>query len=101
MVIEWLKFRVSEQSRAKFLDLDAKIWTSALVKYHGFMNKEVLFNPQKNDEVVLVIRWQSRQDWSAVPADILQQTETAFAAAMGDDRYQMLEALEYRLYSAS
>jgi uncharacterized protein (TIGR03792 family) len=97
MVIEWLKFRVAERSKAKFLEKDAEIWTSALIKYHGFMNKEVWFNPSKNDEIVFIIRWQSREDWAAVPADVLQQTEAAFSLAMGNDEYQMLEALEYRI----
>ncbi len=97
MVIEWLKFRVAERSRAKFLEKDAEIWTSALIKYHGFMNKEVWLNPSKNDEIVFIIRWQSREDWAAVPADVLQQTEAAFSLAMGDDKYEMLEASEYRI----
>jgi uncharacterized protein (TIGR03792 family) len=97
MVIEWLKFRVAEKSRAKFLEKDAEIWTSALIKYHGFKNKEVWLNPNKKDEIILVIHWQSREDWSAVPADVLQQTENAFSLAMGEDKYQMLEALEYRI----
>jgi uncharacterized protein (TIGR03792 family) len=97
MVIEWLKFRVPERSRAKFLEKDSEIWSSTLIRYHGFINKEVWLNPHQPDEIVLIIRWQSREDWSSVPADVLQQTEKDFSRAMGQDKYQMIETLEYRV----
>ena len=61
MVIEVLKFKVSPQLREKYIQKDAEIWTAALAKYPGFISKEVWINPNDSTEVVLIIRWETRE----------------------------------------
>ena len=97
MVIEWLKFRVSHQLREKFILKDAEIWTSMLASYPGFLGKEVWINPESPEEIVFVIRWETRQQWKSIPQAALDKTEQQFAQQMGKDEYQMIETFEYQV----
>jgi uncharacterized protein (TIGR03792 family) len=96
MVIEWLKFTVAPELREQFVQKDAEIWTTVLASYPGFLNKEVWISPDRLQEVVAVIRWETLEQWQAIPVDVLEQTEAQFAAAMGDT-YKMLEADKFQV----
>lgn len=97
MVIEWLKFRVAPEAREKFIQQDEAIWTATLSKQPGFISKEVWLAPDKANEVIFIIRWQSRQQWKAIPMDVLTATERQFARAMGRTNYKMLESKEFQI----
>ncbi len=97
MVIEWLRFQVDPDLRDRFIQVDDAIWTSALATNAGFLGKEVWLSPTQSDEVVLVIRWRSREDWKAVPAKILEETEKSFAQALGKGSYMLVETKEYQV----
>jgi uncharacterized protein (TIGR03792 family) len=97
MVIEWLKFWVEPQAREKFIELDSQIWTQALAQYPGHLGKEVWISPQADDEVELIVKWQTREQWAAVPQDVLKATEEKFKAAMGSDRYELIEVREHHV----
>ncbi len=97
MVIEWLVFKVASEAREKFIEKDQEIWSPLLAKHPGFLGKEIWLDPEKSDRLTLVIRWQTRQQWKAVPIDILEATEQKFAQAMGTDSYEMIEASEYQV----
>ncbi len=93
--VEWLKFRVPPQEQAFFLQKDDEIWTPVLASSPGFVGKEAWQHPYHADEVILVIRWTSRDDWKAIPEDLLDQTTQRFNEAVGAD-YPLLEATEFR-----
>ena len=97
MVIEWLRYEVEPQAREKFVELDHQIWTLALAEQSGFLGKEVWITPDVEDEVSLIIKWESREHWSAVPADVVEKTDAEFKQAMGDSRYRMLKGGEYHV----
>ncbi|MGF1482194.1 MAG: TIGR03792 family protein [Cyanophyceae cyanobacterium] len=97
MVIEWLKFKVNPTAREKFIREDARIWTPVLASYDGFLGKEVWIEPQIQENVNLVIRWQTRQQWKSIPQTVLDTTEQKFAQAMEENQYQMVESLEYQV----
>jgi uncharacterized protein (TIGR03792 family) len=97
MAIEWLKFAVSPESREKFIETDDRIWTSKLASYPGFLGKEVWLNPARENEVIMVIHWESREQWKSIPVKDLIETEREFNLQMGGDSYKMLESLEYQV----
>jgi uncharacterized protein (TIGR03792 family) len=101
MEIEWLKFRVLPELREQFVQQDEEIWTATLSQYPGFLSKEVWINPEDLAELILVIRWESLAAWKAVPADILQQSDQAFAHAMGIETYDMTETGHYQIRKVS
>jgi uncharacterized protein (TIGR03792 family) len=96
MVIEWLKFNVLPEFRETFVQKDAEIWTATLAQYPGFLSKEVWISPDDLSEAIVVIRWQSLEQWQAVPAEVLEQTEATFRSAMGDT-YTMTETGKYQV----
>lgn len=97
MVIEWLKFQVSETLRETFIQKDEEIWTVALAKYPGFMGKEVWITSDKPNEVVFVIQWESMNAWKSVPAETLEATEKAFSQQVGEGTYKIVESNAYQL----
>lgn len=97
MVIEWLGFRVEPELREKFIAEDEKIWTPVLAASPGFLGKETWIEPGMSDRVYFVIRWQTREQWKAVPVKLLEETEAKFMSAMGQGNYEMLESKEYQI----
>jgi uncharacterized protein (TIGR03792 family) len=97
MVIEWLEFKVTPASREKFIQKDAEVWTPVLARYTGFLGKEIWINPLAPERVILVIRWQTKDDWQSVPQTVLEETEKKFAQQMGKDEYKMITATEYQV----
>jgi uncharacterized protein (TIGR03792 family) len=97
MVIEWLKFQVSEELREKFIQTDEAIWTAALAKHPGYLGKQVWINPKKPDQVVMIIHWETLEAWKSFPADIAEATEKRFAEQMGAETYKLLAGEEYQV----
>lgn len=97
MIIEWLKFRVSVESRDIFIQLDNQVWTSVLSQFPGFLGKEVWISPHTPDEITVMIRWETREQWKAIPCTILEETEQKFAQKMDNHPYKMIEAKEYQV----
>jgi uncharacterized protein (TIGR03792 family) len=83
MIIEQLTFRVPAALRPRYLALDAEIWTATLAAQPGYLGKEVWVEADDPDTLHLIIRWQARAQWHAVPADLLAATERRFAEALG------------------
>jgi uncharacterized protein (TIGR03792 family) len=96
VVIELLKVKIPPELREKCIQKDAEIWTTALAKYPGFLGKEVWINPNDPTEVVLIIRWQTREHWHAIPKADLQAIALKFDAAMGKS-YRIVESAEYQV----
>lgn len=96
MVIEWLKLRVSPELRDQFIQKDADIWTSMLASYPGFLSKEVWINPDVPTEIVLIIRWATREQWQSIPSEQLAQTEQQFAQEFGE-LAEIIESSEYQV----
>ena len=93
MVIEWLRVAVPIENQARYLAADRAIWTQALEGQPGFLGKEVWVRADDPTGVNLIIRWESRAAWKAVPEGVLAATEAAFRAAVGRD-YPVIECVD-------
>ncbi|MBE9200166.1 MULTISPECIES: TIGR03792 family protein [unclassified Nodularia (in: cyanobacteria)] len=96
MVIELLKFRVAPEERENYIQKDAEIWTTWLAKYPGFLGKEVWINPNDSTELILIIRWATREQWKAIPLADLQIIEDEFTKAMKKS-YPIVESAEFQV----
>lgn len=96
MVIEFLRFQVTPALRENFVQKDEEIWTPALAKFPGFISKEVWINPQEAAEVILVIRWATREEWKSISVAQLEKIEARFAQQMGKT-YKLIESSEYQV----
>ncbi|MEB3274685.1 MAG: TIGR03792 family protein [Prochlorothrix sp.] len=96
MVIEWLEFRVDPAVRSQFLHHDRQIWTTALSTCPGYHSKEVWQDHTDPRRIVMVIRWQSRDQWKAIDPLWLETLETQFRAAVGE-HYTLETVREFSL----
>jgi uncharacterized protein (TIGR03792 family) len=96
MVIEWLTFAVDPDHRETFIRLDHEIWTPALSQYPGFVSKEVWISPDLLDQVAFIIRWQTREQWKAIPQDVLDEVQERFEAA-ATFPHRMIDSREYQV----
>jgi uncharacterized protein (TIGR03792 family) len=96
MVIEWLTFAVAPDHRETFIRVDNEIWTAALSQYPGFIAKEVWISPDLADQVVTIIRWQTRDQWKAIPPADLEQIEQQFQTTFNLP-YRMIDTREYQV----
>ena len=96
MVIELLKFKMNPTVRESFIQKDEEIWTTALTKYPGFLGKEVWINPNDESEVVIVVQWETREQWKSIPQTDLDVIENKFDASL-EFSYEMVESSEYQV----
>ncbi|WP_319420438.1 TIGR03792 family protein [Pleurocapsa sp. FMAR1] len=99
MVIEWLKFRVDRESREKFIQQDEAIWTTTLSTYPGYIGKEVWIEPTAPGKVIMIIRWQTREQWKSIPMKDLAAIEKKFSKVMREMNisYKMIESKEFQI----
>lgn len=94
MVIEWQRLQVRSDVLDRFLEHDAEIWTEALAREPGFVGKEIWVD-EEEQEVILVIRWRSEEEWTGIPEDRLAEVEQRFRGALPEG-YDILETRKYR-----
>ncbi|NJK39241.1 MAG: TIGR03792 family protein [Oscillatoriales cyanobacterium RM2_1_1] len=92
MVIEWLEFDVPKAQQEAFIKRDEEVWTEGLKTSPGYIGKEVWSDPFQ-DKVILVIRWQTREDWKSVPQAKIDQLDQQ----MGDLKFPIAKGYEYRV----
>ncbi|WP_413166591.1 TIGR03792 family protein [Capilliphycus salinus ALCB114379] len=92
MVIEWLQLKVPREKWEAFLKRDEEVWTQGLKRYPGFIGKETWIDPQK-EEIVLVIRWETREQWKSIPLEDLE----ALDRQMGDLQMPIVNSYEYQV----
>lgn len=97
MVIEWLRYEVAPAAKQKFIEANDQIWNESFKNYPSYLGKEIWVNPGLETEVIIVIYWQNKERWKAIPKAVLEENERKFAEAVGKDNYQMLESKEYQV----
>ena len=98
MVIEWLKFHVPSDIQPIFLEEDLAHWTEALAQQPGFISKEIWVNAEQDHELMLIIRWRTREEWKAICPKFLAEIEANFQAAMGEHPYEHIETGEFFIH---
>ena len=70
-VIEQLRLRVPEPHRELWLMAEASSWQPWLEQQQGFLGRDLFWDPER-EEGLLLIRWNSREQWKAIPqAEVL------------------------------
>ncbi len=94
MVVEHLSFRIPLALQARYIALDAEIWTATLATQAGFLGKETWADAADPDALHLIIRWSCHDHWHAVPKTLLAETDRRFTAAVGQ-AYPTLSSTAY------
>ena len=80
-VVEVLQMPVSAGQRQCWRQAEEAHWEPWLQQQDGYRGRELLWDPERQQAVVLV-GWQSQQQWDAIPASSIGSTEEAFNAQL-------------------
>ena len=78
-VIEQLRLAVPASHRELWLQAEASSWQPWLEQQSGFEGRELFWDPQRQ-EGLLLIRWSSREQWKAIPAAEVERVQQVFEA---------------------
>lgn len=76
-VVEQLRLRVPKQGRQAWLEAERASWDPWLQQQQGFLGRELYWDAQRQ-EGVLLIRWASRADWDAIPKADIERVQDHF-----------------------
>ncbi|HKV08674.1 MAG TPA: TIGR03792 family protein [Thermoanaerobaculia bacterium] len=96
MIIEWQRVRLRPGMRERFVEKDREIWTPGLSREAGFLGKEVWLGEEES-EVILVVRWESREHWKGIPKERLDEIEERFRRELPEGH----EIVETRAYEVA
>ena len=80
-VIEQLRLRVPEPHRELWLEAEARSWQPWLERQDGFLGRDLYWDPQRQ-EGVLLIRWSSREQWKSIPDQEVLRVQERFEAVV-------------------
>ena len=80
-VVEVLQMPVSAEQRQCWLEAEASQWEPWLEQQDGYRGRDLLWDPERQQAVVLV-GWQSQQQWDDIPSSTINSTEEAFNAQL-------------------
>ena len=76
-VVEVLQMPVTKDQTSCWRMAEAKIWEPWLEQQSGYQGRELLWDRDRQQAVVL-IGWLSQSAWDAIPASSIKKTETRF-----------------------
>ena len=76
-VVEVLRLKVPAAGRAAWLEAERLSWEPWLRGRPGFMGRELLWDPDRL-EGVLLIRWRTRQAWKTIPQAEIDAVQERF-----------------------
>jgi uncharacterized protein (TIGR03792 family) len=76
-VVEVLQMPVKAEQQACWLQAETEVWEPWLEHQQGYRGRELLWDPQRLQAVVLV-GWANQASWDAIPAAAIAATEQRF-----------------------
>ena len=78
-VVEQLRLRVPEPHRELWLQAEASSWQPWLEQQKGFLGRDLYWDPQRQ-EGVLLIRWATREQWKSISEKEVLRVQALFEA---------------------
>jgi uncharacterized protein (TIGR03792 family) len=66
MIIELLTFSIDVADQAEWIEVEAGLWTKFLSMQPGFVRKEVWVDPDRPEQVSVVVWWHDKFSWESV-----------------------------------
>ena len=95
MVIEELRLKVPADAKAVWLDAEKEIWEPWLSSQDGFLGRQLLWNKEK-EEALILVNWESKKLWKSIPmteVNIVQQKfedNVKAALNLGENPFQLI-----------
>ena len=74
-VIEELRLKVPSKFKEVWLNAEKQVWDSWLSKQEGFLGRQIYWNKEK-EEALILVTWKSKKLWKSIPmseVNVVQQ----------------------------
>jgi len=95
MVIEELRIKVPAAVKAVWLNAEKKIWEPWLSSQDGFLGRQLLWDKEK-EEALILVTWKSKKLWKSIPMSevnvVQQKFEDNIKAALnvGENPFELI-----------
>ena len=79
MVVEELRIKVPANLRATWLNAEKEIWDPWLSNQEGFLGRQLLWNKEK-EEALILVNWKSKKLWKSIPISEVNLVQQKFEA---------------------
>ena len=76
-VVEYLRLHVAKENRNAWVEAEKLSWEPWLNKQDGFVGRQLLWDSNK-EEAVLLIRWENRKKWKSIPQEDIDSVQGLF-----------------------
>ena len=76
-VVEHLRVKVPAEGRQAWLAAEQGSWEPWLAQQDGFLDRQLLWDAER-EEGTLLIRWASKDQWKAIPAEAVEAVQARF-----------------------
>lgn len=76
-VIEELRLKVPSDLREVWLEAEADIWQPWLEEQEGFLGREIFWNPNK-EEALLLVNWENKKIWKNIEPEEVERIQKLF-----------------------
>ncbi len=76
-IIEFISLDVPYESKDAWLNAEKGSWAPWLENQRGFLGRQLFWNPRK-EEALLLISWQSREQWKSIKQSELDVVQELF-----------------------
>jgi uncharacterized protein (TIGR03792 family) len=76
-VVELLRLAVPGEAREAWLEAERSSWAPWLAEQDGFLGRDLYWDPQRQ-EGVLLIHWASRRQWKAIAPEEVARVQSRF-----------------------
>ena len=77
LVIEELRLKVPSEYKEVWLNIEKKIWDPWLSSQDGFLGRQLFWNKEK-EEALILVNWKSKNLWKSIPMSEVNLVQQKF-----------------------
>ena len=95
MVVEELRIKVPANLKATWLNAEKEIWDPWLSNQEGFLGRQLLWNKEK-EEALILVNWESKKLWKSIPMSEVNVVQEKFednvktALKVGENPFKLI-----------
>ena len=83
-IIEELRLRVPSQYKENWINAEKEVWEPWLTNKKGFLGREIFYNREKEEALVLV-KWASKSLWKSISVKEVSEIQSIFEENVKND----------------
>ena len=84
LIIEELRLRVPSQYKDNWINAEKEVWEPWLANKKGFLGREIFYNKEKEEALVLV-KWANKSLWKSISVKEVNEIQSIFEENVKND----------------